>query len=175
MKRCAIPPPTPTRTKRSPRSKLRYAEAKTAKFFETQNRLATEHALIEDTGKGEGVKDPSAENGEGLIADRFALLHLGTSAAHGQRSGEAEAAEAKEDLEAQIDELKYRKASMDPAEYRRQLQTPAVDLAQDPGGARQMSTNYYNRIALMPRIANRRSVIIGAVGLTARVGDRCLL
>ena len=29
---------------------------KTAKFFETQNRLATEHALIEDTGKGEGVE-----------------------------------------------------------------------------------------------------------------------
>ncbi len=44
---------------------FKYAETKTTKFFETENRLATEHALLEDTGKGDGVKDPSAENGEG--------------------------------------------------------------------------------------------------------------
>ena len=37
---------------------FRYAEEKTGKYFETQKRLATEHALIEDTGKGEGVKAP---------------------------------------------------------------------------------------------------------------------
>ena len=73
---------------------FRYAEEKTAKFYETQKRLATEHALIEDTGKGEGVKAPSPENGEGLMAGRFALLHLGAVAAHAQRSGKAEAAEA---------------------------------------------------------------------------------
>jgi len=33
---------------------FKYAEQKTAKFFETNNRLATEHALIEDTGKEKG-------------------------------------------------------------------------------------------------------------------------
>ena len=44
---------------------FRYAEQKTAKFYETQKRLATEHAVLEDTGKGEGVRAPSAENGEG--------------------------------------------------------------------------------------------------------------
>ena len=60
---------------------FRYAEEKTAKFYETQKRLSTEHALIEDAGKGEGVKIPSAENGEGLTAGRFAVLHLGRAAA----------------------------------------------------------------------------------------------
>ncbi len=38
---------------------FRYAEAKTAKFYEELKRLATEHPLIEDAGKGEGVKAPS--------------------------------------------------------------------------------------------------------------------
>ena len=41
---------------------FKYAEEKTAKFYESQNRLATEHALLEDAGKGEGVKSPSPEN-----------------------------------------------------------------------------------------------------------------
>ena len=59
---------------------FRYAEEKTAKYFETQKRLATEHAIIEDLGKGEGVKAPSAENGEGLVAGRQVLLHLGSVA-----------------------------------------------------------------------------------------------
>ncbi len=70
---------------------FRYAEQKTAKFFEDQKRLATEHALIEDTGKGEGTKNPAPENGEGLISGRFAVLHLGARGRADQRSGEAEA------------------------------------------------------------------------------------
>ena len=35
---------------------FQYAEQKTTKFYETNKRLATEHAVLEDTGKGEGVK-----------------------------------------------------------------------------------------------------------------------
>lgn len=50
---------------------FRYAEQKTAGFYETQKRLATEHALLEDTGKGEGVRTPSPENGAGLRASAF--------------------------------------------------------------------------------------------------------
>ena len=56
---------------------FKYAEQKTRSFFETQNRLATEHALLDDAGKGEGVKDPSEKNGQGLVAGRFAVIHLG--------------------------------------------------------------------------------------------------
>ncbi len=35
-----------------------YAQRKTTEFFDTQKRLATEHAVLEDTGKGEGEHDP---------------------------------------------------------------------------------------------------------------------
>jgi hypothetical protein len=57
---------------------FRYAQQKTAEYYESQKRLATEHALLEDTGKGSGVSAPSAENGEGLRAAAFTLVRLGS-------------------------------------------------------------------------------------------------
>ncbi len=108
---------------------FRYAEEKTAKFYETQKRLATEHALIEDAGKGDGVKVPSAENGEGLTASRFAVLRLGAEAAQIRDPAKLMLLKKKEELEASIDDLKYRKASMDVQQYRQQLQTFLLELA----------------------------------------------
>ncbi|HVO97074.1 MAG TPA: C13 family peptidase [Bryobacteraceae bacterium] len=108
---------------------FRYAEDKTAKFYETQKRLATEHALLEDAGKGEGVKAPSAENGEGLTAGRFAVLHLGSMAAQIRDPAKLGLLKQKENLEATIDDLKYRKASMPLAEYRQTLQRYLLELA----------------------------------------------
>jgi hypothetical protein len=108
---------------------FKYAEAKTANFFETQKRLATEHPLLEDTGKGEGVKAPSAENGEGLLAGHFAVLHLGAVAAQLNDPAKVALLKKKEELEQSIDDLKYRKASMDVAEYRAKLQNFLVELA----------------------------------------------
>jgi hypothetical protein len=109
---------------------FRYAQTKVAKFFETENRLATEHSVIEDAGKGEGVKDPSAENGEGLAATRFALVHLGTSLAVAKDPAKQKLVKHMEDLDAQLDELKYEKASIDPREYRQKLQQLMIDRAQ---------------------------------------------
>jgi hypothetical protein len=108
---------------------FRYAEEKTAKFYETQKRLSTEHALIEDAGKGEGVKLPSAENGEGLTAGRFAVLHLGAAAAQSRDPAKLTLLKKKEELEASIDDLKYRKASMSVQEYKQQLNTFLLELA----------------------------------------------
>lgn len=108
---------------------FRYAEQKTAKFFETQNRLATEHAMIEDTGKGEGVKAPSPENGQGLTAGHFALLHLGGVSAMVNDPAKRMLLQRKEELEQAINVLKYKKASMDLNEYRRNLQQLLVELA----------------------------------------------
>lgn len=109
---------------------FKYAQAKVTKFFETANRLATEHAVIEDTGKGEGVKDPSTENGEGRIANSFALVHLGTSATLAKDPAKQKLLKHLEDIDAQLDELKYEKASTDPAQYRKQLQVLMLDRAQ---------------------------------------------
>ncbi len=107
---------------------FRYAEAKTAKFYEQMKRLATEHAVIEDTGKGDGVKTPSPENGYGLVAGSFPVLRMGTLA----RSTDPERRkliDKKEDLEQQIDRLKYQKAAMPIEDYRRQLGALLLELS----------------------------------------------
>ena len=107
----------------------KYAEQKTSKFFESQNRLATEHPIVEDTGKGEGTKTPSPDNGEGLIAGRFAVMHLGAVAAQINNPEKQRLLKRKEELEQSIDDLKYRKASMDLGEYRQKLQGFLIELA----------------------------------------------
>ena len=108
---------------------FKYAEEKTAKFYESQNRLATEHALLEDAGKGEGVKSPSPENGQGQFAGRFTVLHIGAVAAVAKDPAKLALLKKKEELESKIDDLKYRKAALDTNAYRRQLQQMLIELA----------------------------------------------
>jgi hypothetical protein len=109
---------------------FKYAQSKTDKYFETQNWLATEHCLLEDSGRGDGVKDPGPENGEGQTAGRFALLHLGSVAAVVNDPKKQELLKKKEELETQIDDLKYHKAAMDTQDYQTQLRKLLLDLAQ---------------------------------------------
>lgn len=107
----------------------KYARAKTKDYFDTQKRLATEHSLLEDTGKGDGEQDPSVGNGQGLIAGRFPLLHLGSAATVATNPAKQAALKRKDELETSIDELKYKKASMDNAAYTKQLQQLLLELA----------------------------------------------
>jgi hypothetical protein len=108
---------------------FRYAEQKTAKFYESQNRLATEHPLLEDTGAGTGTRQPSAQNGQGLAASRFALLRIGGAQAEAHDPAKQQLIKQKEELEQQIDTLKYQKAALPAAEYRSQLQRLLTELA----------------------------------------------
>ncbi|MBM3773728.1 MAG: hypothetical protein FJW37_01030 [Acidobacteria bacterium] len=108
---------------------FRFAGQKTAAYFETQKRLATEHALLEDTGKGEGVRVPSAENGEGLLAGAFPLLRLGAAAAALDDPAKRALLARKEDLEQRIDQLKYRKAALPLDAYKEQLAALLLELA----------------------------------------------
>ena len=85
--------------------------------------------MLEDTGKGEGVRTPSVENGEGLTAGRFAVLHTGSAAALANDPEKQKLLKPKEEIEQKIDDLKYRKASMAVEEYRGQLAQLLVDLA----------------------------------------------
>jgi hypothetical protein len=106
-----------------------FAETKTAQFYDTQKRLATEHPILEDTGQGDGERKPSPENGEGLKAAQFALLRIG-SAQVAASTPEKKALLAKRDeLEEQIDKLKYEKAAMPADDYRKQLQDLLLQLA----------------------------------------------
>ena len=107
----------------------RYADQKTASYYETQKRLATEHALLEDTGSGDGVRAPSPENGKGQQAARFNLIQSGGSQAATQTPEKLALLKKKEELEIAIDQLKYRKAAVPAAEYRKSMQSLLLELA----------------------------------------------
>jgi len=106
-----------------------YAQRKTAEFFDTQKRLATEHSVLEDTGKGEGERTPTAENGEGKLAGAFPLVRLGANAAAARDPAKKALLDKKEELEQAIDKLKYEKAAMPADAYRKQLTQLLLELA----------------------------------------------
>ena len=108
---------------------FQYADRKTAAFYESQKRLATEHAVIEDTGKKEGVRAPTTENGEGLLATNFVLLRLGAAQKAANDPAKRALLDKKEELERKIDTLKYQKAAMSAEDYKAQLSSALLDLA----------------------------------------------
>jgi hypothetical protein len=104
-----------------------YATKKTAGLYDSQKRLATEHAVFDDSGSGAPVRE--AGNGQGALMSSFTLLRLGT----GQQAANDPAKRAllakKEELEQKIDTLKYQKAAMDPDDYKKQLTAALLELA----------------------------------------------
>ena len=106
-----------------------YAQRKTTEFFDSQKRLATEHAVLEDTGKGEGERTPSAENGEGRLAAAFPVVRLGANAAAARDPEKRPLLDRKEQIEQAIDRLKYEKAAIPADQYKKQLTLLLLELA----------------------------------------------
>lgn len=98
---------------------FRFAERKTKSFYEEQKRLSTEHAVIEDSVKGGSA---------GQLAMSFTVLKLNAESASANPAKRA--LQAKRDqVEAQIDQLKYQKSLLAPETYRSQLSKLLLELA----------------------------------------------
>jgi hypothetical protein len=106
-----------------------YADRKTSEFYTTQKRLATEHAVFEDTGAGEGVRTPTAGSREGALMATLTLVRLEGNQAVANDPARKDLLAKKEELEQKIDALKYQKAAMDPADYKQQLTAALLELA----------------------------------------------
>jgi hypothetical protein len=104
-----------------------YAARKTAAFYDSQKRLATEHAVFDDVGRGDPVRE--AGNGQGLLMSSITVLRLGGNLQASNDPNKRALLEKKEELEQKIDELKYKKAAMDPDDYKKQLTAALVELA----------------------------------------------
>jgi hypothetical protein len=104
-----------------------YATKKTAAFYDSQKRLATEHAVFDDAGHGEPVRE--AGNREGALMSSFTLLRLGASQQAANDPAKRALLAQKEELEQKIDTLKYQKAAMDPSDYKKQLTAALLELA----------------------------------------------
>ncbi len=106
-----------------------YATAKTAAFYESQKRLATEHAVFEDTGHGAPVRAASTETGAGRFLSSLTLVRLGSARAAAADPAKRGLLARKEQLEQRIDTLKYQRAAMSAEDYKRQLTEALVQLA----------------------------------------------
>ncbi len=104
-----------------------YATKKTAAFYDSQKRIATEHAVFDDIGRGEAVRE--AGGGQGTLMSNFTVLRLGASQQAANDPARRALLAKKEELEQKIDMLKYQKAAMDPQDYRKQLTDALVELA----------------------------------------------
>lgn len=109
---------------------FQYATAKTAAFYESQKRLATEHAVFADTGTGAAaVRVASTANGAGRLLSSVTLVRLGTERTAASDPAKRSLLVKKEQLERRIDTLKLQRAALSPQEYRQQLTESLVALA----------------------------------------------
>ena len=112
-----------------------YARRETARHYEAENQLATEHALLDDNGDGQGSDEPGAREPDGTLAQ--ATFWAGTGAAPATRASVATSSDAelgrlrseKAELEGKIEALKIRKAELAPERYQRELEDLLVELA----------------------------------------------
>jgi hypothetical protein len=107
-----------------------YADRKTADFYSSQKRLATEHAVFEDTGKGEALRAKPSEGRAGALMATFTVVRVGAAQAAMNDPAKHDLMTKKEELEQKIDALKYQKAAMEPGEYKKELTAALVELAQ---------------------------------------------
>ena len=116
---------------------FRYAVIETKRVYETDTRLQTEHAQLDDMGAKEGVPEPDGRTGQGLLARRF-FFDAGISRAAGNDPRLAALYKDKFALEDQIDSLKVKKASMTPDSYDDALEVLLVQLARKAKSIREM-------------------------------------
>lgn len=110
-----------------------FASRNTATSFEAGGHLATEHALLEDTGDGKGFRvEELDQEGEGGLAS-VTYLRRSSSIAIASSSTAAQAspgqARQREQLEREIAALKSSKANLGEDDYYAQLEALFVQLA----------------------------------------------
>lgn len=115
---------------------FQYARHRVARSYEEDNRILTEHALLDDDGDGEGSEEPSADADDGARAARIFLMSAGDAAraAAGVVGAPADSVlerlyREKAELEDRIAELKLLREQMKEDRYESELEDLLVDLA----------------------------------------------
>lgn len=106
-----------------------YAKREVATAYEREGIMLTEHALLNDSGAGEGVQDPSPDGKQGKTA---AILALGSTASSDPLPSDPKLKALyveRRELERRIEALKLLKGSMPADRYTSELEKLATDLA----------------------------------------------
>lgn len=108
-----------------------YARLQVRRLYEDDNRLLTEHAVLDDDGDGEGSDDPDGGDGDGALARTLFLDRAGVVAA-GPTGGDSVLValyEEKRELESRIATLRNLRGEMEEAAYEAELEELLVELA----------------------------------------------
>jgi hypothetical protein len=103
-----------------------FARRAVARAYERDQRLRTEHALLEADGDGVGVMEPVATAGDGAAA---AAVFLDAGASRAVAPALAGLAAERDSIEREVVRLRGRKAQMTASEYDRALEALLLELA----------------------------------------------
>ena len=124
---------------------FRYATAEVTRYYESDGRLLTEHALLDDNGDGEGSGAPDlqtaesgelSEAGDGAWARRFLLgatLASASTTVAGAAANESpevvSLTSQRQSLQDRLDELRRLRDQLEEDDYMAQLETLLVEIA----------------------------------------------
>ena len=107
-----------------------YTRQKIEDYYKAEGNLQTEHPVLDDNGDGMAQTNPTPENGEGLLARTTYLSPALTGPAGLILTAEQrKLLKEVQDLERQIEALKYAKGEMPEADYELKLEELMLKLA----------------------------------------------
>ncbi len=115
---------------------FQYARREVERYYQENNLLATEHALLDDDGDGAGSTEPGEDGTDGWLAREFWLESASSHAA--PRSAVSDSVtdpvllrlyEERAELERRIDELRAMRGRMEESRYQRELEELLVAMA----------------------------------------------
>jgi len=109
-----------------------FARREVRRSYDSDKRLLTEHALLDDNGDGVGSLDPEGDYADdqtdGVLANRI-YLQQPVALVAGLASELVELLKRKQEIEQSIDELKKQRSSLSQDNYYNQLERLLIDLA----------------------------------------------
>lgn len=107
-----------------------YAKRETARAYEEEKRLLTEHAMLEDNGDGTPTAAPDPSTGkDGPLARSFVIAAPRGAATPAANARVADLVRQRETVERELRELATRKTQMDSVAYDRALEEVMIRLA----------------------------------------------
>jgi hypothetical protein len=106
-----------------------FAKQETERYYQEQNEMLTEHAVLDDNGDGEGSTEASMEGPDGVLASTFAL---GGAAAATMTSDDPVLARLygeRDAIQRQIDELRVVRTALTEDQYLERMEPLLVELA----------------------------------------------
>jgi Peptidase C13 family len=108
---------------------FRFAKAGVTRTYEQEGLLATEHAMLDDNGDGEGSQDPTATGADGKLAASLSLGSVADAAPLPEDPKLRALYLERRDLERRVESLRLLKDSMPPAKYTAELEKLVTELA----------------------------------------------